>query len=163
MEQQMHTFHYRLDTYWRSVAIYAVALLLYGLGRSMIAGTIWNDGKIEVVVGDPIFWLLALFVVVSSAALVVNLILGRQLTITPEAIIYATRFRQRRLERSAIRRIVIRRERAGWRRLRSVRIYLHSRRFPIRLRPSAYERDRHLVELLATYTNPDQPHGQAKP
>jgi hypothetical protein len=131
MHEHAQTFSYRLDTYWRSLAIYAVALLLYGLGRSLIAGTIQSDGKIEVLIADPIFWLLALFVLVSSVALVVNVVLSRRLTITPEAIIYATRFRSRRLERSLIRRIII--------------------GFPIRLRPSAYERDRELVEVLSTY------------
>lgn len=151
MHEHVQTFSYRLDTYWRSLAIYAVALLLYGLGRSLIAGTIQSDGKIEVLIADPIFWLLALFVLVSSVALVVNVVLSRRLTITPEAIIYATRFRSRRLERSLIRRIIIGRERAGWQRLRSIRIYLRGRRFPIRLRPSAYERDRELVEVLSTY------------
>jgi hypothetical protein len=151
MHEHAQTFSYRLDTYWRSLAIYAVALLLYGLGRSLIAGTIQSDGKIEVLIADPIFWLLALFVLVSSVALVVNVVLSRRLTITPEAIIYATRFRSRRLERSLIRRIIISRERAGWQRLRSIRIYLRGRRFPIRLRPSAYERDRELVEVLSTY------------
>lgn len=151
MEQTPHTFHYRLDTYWRAVALYAVALLLYGVGRSFIAGTIQSDGKIEVVLGDPIFWLLSAFVIISSGVLFVNILLNRQLTITPEAIVAATRFRQRRLERSMIRRIVIRRERPGWRRMPIVRIYVRGRRFPIRLRPSAYERDRELTELLATY------------
>lgn len=154
MSEQERVFSYRLDTYWRSLAIYAVALLLYGIGRSLLAGTLQSDGKIEVIVGDPIFWLLSLFVAVSLAALVINVLLQRRIVIGPDAIMFATRFRQRRLDRSQIRRVVIRRERAGWRRLRSVRLYIRGRRFPIRIRPSFYDRERELLDLLSTYRPP---------
>ncbi|RMF35261.1 MAG: hypothetical protein D6747_02990 [Chlorobiota bacterium] len=154
MDRSEHVFHYRLDTYWRSVAIYAVALLLYGVGRSLIAGTLQSDGRIEVVLADPIFWLLSAFVLVSAAALGVNILLQRRIVVLPDVLIFATRFRQRRLERSAIRRVVIRRERAGWRLLRSVRIYQRGRRLPIRIRPSFYDRERELFELLVQLRPP---------
>lgn len=154
MEHSEHVFDYRLDTYWRSLAIYAVALLLYGLGRSLLAGTLQSDARIEVVLTDPIFWLLSGFVIVSAVALGINVLLRRRIVVQADALIFATRFRQRRLERSAIRRVVIRRERAGWRPLRIVSIYQRGRRFPIRIRPSFYDRDRELLELLLQLRTP---------
>ncbi|GIV55730.1 MAG: hypothetical protein KatS3mg040_0498 [Candidatus Kapaibacterium sp.] len=95
MNRSEHVFHYRLDTYWRSLAIYAVALLLYGVGRSLIAGTLQSDGRIEVVLADPIFWLLSAFVLVSAVALGINVLLQRRIVVLPDGLIFATRFRQR--------------------------------------------------------------------
>lgn len=156
MESGQRVYYYRLDAYWRSVAIYAIVLLLYGIARSMIAGTLWNDGKIEVVIDDPLFWLLLLFVVGSAAALLVNLVLRRRIIVAPDHIVFATRLWQRRIERSDIRRVIIRREHAGWRRLRSIRLYRHGKRFPIRIRPSFYERERELTELLLSLRSAQQ-------
>ncbi|MCX7930578.1 MAG: hypothetical protein N2663_07660 [Chlorobi bacterium] len=163
MQHTAHTFYYRLDAYWRSVAIYAIVLLLYGLGRSLLAGTVQSDGKIEVVVGDPIFWLLSLFLLMSCIALGINVLLRRRVSITPEAISLVTRFRERHINRSTIRRIVIGREHAGWRRLRSVRIFIRGRRFPLRLRPSSYERDRELLHLLMGYLPANPAKGKHAP
>jgi len=151
MDESQRVFHYRLDAYWRSLAIYAVALLLYGVGRSIVAGTLQSDGRIEVILDDPIFWLLTAFVIVSAIALGINVVLRRRIIIVNDALIFATRFRQRRLERSAIRLVLIRRERSGWRFLRSVRIYPRRRRYPIRIRPSFYEHERELIELLSKF------------
>ncbi|MCS7000305.1 MAG: hypothetical protein RML15_05030 [Bacteroidota bacterium] len=160
MNTASQVFSYRLDLYWRTLAVYAVALLLYGFGRSIVAGTIQSDGKIEVVIEDPIFWLLAIFVVVSGFSLAAAMLLQRRIIIEPDAIVFATRFRQHRLERTQVRRIIIRRERSGWRYLRSVRIYAYGRRFPIRLRPSFYDRERELIEGLLQFRPPTASRGE---
>ncbi|MCX8052100.1 MAG: hypothetical protein N3B17_09445 [Chlorobi bacterium] len=163
MSDVRRVFRYRLDTYWRALAIYALVLLLYGAGRSLLVGTLQSDGKIEVVIGDPIFWLLVIFVVASVIALVMGVLLQRSIVVEDDAIIFATRFRQRRLERSQIRRIIVRRERAGWRHLRSVRIYARGRRFPIRIRPSFYDDESSLIETLVSFRPPANVRGERKP
>lgn len=150
MQSDAKVFHYRLDLYWRSTAIYALVLLLYGVGRSLVAGTLQSDGKIEVVVADPLFWLLVLIVAASAVSLVINLALQRRLVITSDALIFATRLGERRVPRSEIRRVVVRREGGRWRRLRSILIYRRGRRLPLRIRPGFYERERELTEALTS-------------
>ncbi len=139
-------FNYRLDIYWKALAIYALTFILYAIIRGTIQPTNFS------ITYDPILLILFVFIILGAFAVTLHSFLRRQIVITPGEIRIQNRLRSLTLPIAEIRTIRFRQFRLtkGGPQYRMVLIYLHHRRRPIRIRPQLYENDQQLIELLQT-------------
>lgn len=141
-------FTYRLDYYWKAISLYAVALIVYGLVRGIQEGV--SNGKIEVVLYDPLLLLLFAFVAGSALTLLVNWYMRRSIVIESTTITFKNRIRSRAIQLENISRINIGREKLIKVRgaFKVVKIRLKSRRRLLRIRTSSFHNEHELVQLL---------------
>ncbi|MCS7177112.1 MAG: hypothetical protein NZ960_05790 [Candidatus Kapabacteria bacterium] len=132
-------YRYRLDIYWRALALYLLALLGYGFVRGGIA-----NGHFTVALFDPVVLLLLLFVVWTGVVLVWAWYRRPWIGVGEDYIRLSTRFREQVVRLGEVERIVLPRRQRGWGRL--VRIWLRQPRKVILLRPAAYERSQELLQ-----------------
>ncbi len=138
-------FQQRLDFYWQFIAVYSVILLFYSLMRGSI-----EEGKITLVLNDPLVLLLAFFIITTSLAMLVTLYRRRKIIIGKDYIIFKNRFRQKKYSADEIIRISLGRvnrlkKRAAY---RVIRIKVRKRRRAIRIRPNAYWDDKELIHSI---------------
>ena len=142
-------FKMRLDSYWQSIAVYAVTLLIYVAVKAMWDTTL-QSGIVNVVLTDPIVVLLGVFVMVSLTALVVNSITRRSILVTDNAITFLSRFHERTFTLDEIDKIVVGRNRRirirG--RLSMIKVHIKGRRRALRIRPAVFEDETQLVGAL---------------
>ncbi len=131
-------FRYRVDIYWRALALYLLALLGYGFLRSGI-----SNGYVTVVLTDPVSLLLLLFVVWAAAALLWVWYRQPSIGVGHDYVRLRTRFRERVVRLQEIERLSLPRWQRGWGRL--IRIRLKGRRILV-IRPAAYERPQELMQ-----------------
>ena len=138
-------FRYRIDFYWQAIAFYAVSLLFYALLRGTVI-----DGTFTIVATDPIVVLLLILIVGSTVFVLGNVFMRRSIVVTKDSLTFRNRFRERTFTRDAIAHISIARETAIKlpQAYRVIKIRLHNRRRPLRIRPSLYDRDSVLVQSL---------------
>jgi len=138
-------FHYRLDFYWQAIAVYALALILYAL----LKGTI-SSGSLTLELHDPIVVVLGALVVGASLFSLVNWYMRRSVTVSDTGIRFQNRFRTRLFDKREIVAISFGRKkltRIGGA-YRVIKIRLANRRRLLRLRPSLYNNDAELVQML---------------
>jgi len=146
MVEPQKTFKYKLDFYYQSALIYLVTLILYGAIRGNFV-----EQRFEYVLNDPMMYVIILFVLLSFIALFANLVRNRRLILTENAIIFTTRWRERRIELADIEWMHIGREarvQTGGR-FQVIVFKLKRRRRVVRIRVGRYERDRELVHEMA--------------
>ncbi len=138
-------FRSRLDIYWQSLAVYAVALVLYSLLKGVISA-----GRFSMAVYDPMVLLLFAFVILSAAALTVRWYLRSAIIVSNENITLNSRLRQRIFPLSNITRIAFSQGgRSRLARYRVIKIKVTGRRRTIRIRPSLFENSRDLMATIA--------------
>ena len=138
-------FQARLDIYWQSLAVYAVALVVYSLFKGSI-----EAGTFSVALYDPMVMLLSGFVVMSAVALAARWYLRPTVIVSGEAIILRNRMRQRRFAVADITRIAFGRGgRTRLARYRVIKIKVAGRRRTVRIRPSLFADDRELTATIA--------------
>ncbi|MDP4200348.1 MAG: hypothetical protein Q8922_11210 [Bacteroidota bacterium] len=139
-----HVYRARLDFLYQSIAVYAVALVLYLIARSSVASeafpSLWQD---------PFLLLLSAITLISVLALLYNVFMGRQIEIAPDAI----RFKSRALERVVARTDVAfvqfgPRFRQPRGRIRVVRLKMKGSRRAVRIRLSNFDRRKQLLADL---------------
>lgn len=138
-------FHGRLDFYWQSIAVYAVALVIYSLFKGSV-----ESGTFSVAIYDPIVILLFIFVVISAAVLAVRWYLRPVIVVAADTITLRNRMRERRFAIEDITRIAFGRE--GRSRLfgyRVIKIKIAGRRRVVRIRPSLFDDDHELMGAIA--------------
>jgi transposase len=143
-EQQSHQYSYNVDFYWKALAMYGIALLVY----AALKGT-FDESKFSLVISDPIVILLGIFVIGSSIALLINRNAHRTVIIGDNFIAFRNRFRERIFTTDSIVSIVLGKERrfkTGA--LKVVKIYVKNKRRPLRLRPSLFENEQQLLADL---------------
>lgn len=142
-------FDAQLDSYWKSVAVYAVTLLLYMMIKGVWDATL-QSGNVHIDVSDPVVVLLGLFVVIAILSLVTNMVSQRAIIVTEDAISFVSRFHERTFTADEIEKIVVGRERRIKVRgvLSMVKVYIKGRRRPLRIRPAVFENDAILVNAL---------------
>jgi hypothetical protein len=137
------TFVHRLDFYWKFIAIYSVALLVYGLLR----GTL-RDRTFSISVDDPVVLLMALFILGSAIGMLINVYKARTIIFGQDFIIFKSRFREKTYPLSDIVRISMLKKRI--KRIRGqvkvIDIRIKDRKRKIRIRPSSYWNERSLVQ-----------------
>lgn len=138
-------FMQRLNYYWQSIAIYAVALVLY----AVLKGTV-QQGSLSVSVNDPLALLLLAFVIGSGIGLLFALYIRRSVIIGKDFITFRNRHIETKLLLSDITRIRLARERkveTGAYRIVSISTTL--RRRPFRLRPAGFDNEKEMIaEIL---------------
>jgi hypothetical protein len=146
MVEHQKTFKYKLDFYYQSALIYLVTLILYGAIRGNFV-----EQRFEYVLNDPLMYVILLFVLLSFVALFANLLRNRRLLLTEDALVFKTRWRERRVAVADMEWMHIGREarvQTGGR-FQVIVFKLKHRRRVVRIRVGRYERDRELVQEIA--------------
>lgn len=140
-----HEFRYKLDFYYQQALIYLITLILY----AGVKGTFVED-NFTVVFDDPILNIIAFFVVIAFATLLLNRIRDRKVIITDDEIIFHHRFNRHVISVKDIEWIHVGKERlvqtAG--RFQIIIIKAAHRRRAYRIRLGRYERERELLFLM---------------
>ena len=150
MTEQTKTFKYKLDFYYQSALIYLVTLILYGAIRGNFV-----EQRFEYVLNDPLMYIIIVFVLLSFVALFANLVRNRRLVLSETAIVFKTRWRERRIEVADIEWMHIGREarvQTGGR-FQVIVFKLKRRRRVVRIRVGRYERDRELVQEITRFAS----------
>ena len=135
-------FRYKLDFYYQQSLLYLVTLIFY----AGIRGT-FDFEKLPTLVGDPILYIIMLFVIVSFVVLLLNRARDRKLIITQENIIFHHKFHERVIPFTDIEWFHIGRERAVQTAGRSQVIVfkIKDRRRLFRIRVGRYEHEKELM------------------
>lgn len=133
----------RFDFYWKSVVIYIVVLIGYGLIR-MIVG----QENLSVLTHDPVFVLLSMFIAGSLLMYLHKLFWLRTLVIDDDSITIKNRFNESTFTKDNITKIFLGRERPFQSRetFRVVKIDMLNRKRKIRIRPHNYWDDKQLFD-----------------
>ena len=107
-------YKYKLDFYYKSLIIYLVTLIIY----IIIKGRFFH-ASFEVVVKDPIIYIIAIFIIFFLTMLLANTIRAREIIVKENMIIFRNRFGQREVENSDILGVRFSREKKRSRKDRS--------------------------------------------
>lgn len=136
-------YKYKLDFYYKSLIIYLVTLIAYIL----IKGRFMHE-RFEVVIKDPIIYIIALFIVFFLIVLLSNAIRAREIIIDDNQIIFKNRFGQRKVGINEILSIRFSREKRRQNEERSdvriVRLRLSNRKRLLRIRLNDFQDERDL-------------------
>jgi hypothetical protein len=140
------SFKHRLDLYYLSTIGYLLAFVAYVGIRGTVA-----SGTFEVVLRDPVVYVLAGCALVSIVALITTAILARTVIIRDDALLFRSRFKTKVLHPQDISWIAFRRERRastrGLRAYPAIVIQRTTKRRKLRLRPGNFE---NAIELART-------------
>jgi hypothetical protein len=138
------TYKYRLDFYYISLLIYLTTLILYVLVR----GSFSNE-KFQVVVQDPIIYIISVFILFFTAILISNYVRARYLVFDDRKITLKNRFGQRELPYNEIVGIKFSREKKEGRleksNIRLVKLKLANRKRLLRIRLSDFQNESKLI------------------
>ncbi len=90
-------FKRRFEFYYQSVAVYAVALIIY----AAIRGT-FSESEFRIVFRDPIVYAFIIVLVYSVIILVFNLLYQRDVSLTDNSIVFQNRFDRKEISHSEI-------------------------------------------------------------
>jgi len=135
-------FKYNMSFYYQSTIIYFIVFALYLLIRGEFV-----EETFTLITRDPIIYLLGAIVIISLVSLLYNLYKNKYLEITPDAVLFVTRFGEKKILLSQVKRIKIskQRERMANHAFRLVRIKLKYRRRSVIIRPYDYENEDKLI------------------
>jgi len=137
-------YKYKLDFYYKSLIIYLVTLIAYIL----IKGRFFHE-RFEVVVKDPIIYIIAIFIVFFLIILISNAVIAREIIIDDSKIIFQNRFGQREVGINEILNIRFSREKKHSNEeksnVRIVKLKLQNRKRLLRIRLSDFQDERDLA------------------
>ena len=137
-------FTRRLDFYWKYIAVYAIAIILYALVKGTIEGR-----ELTVMLMDPVVILLSVFIVLTALGLFIETFKKKEIIIGDDYIVFSNRFRKRKIGFDDITRIYIGRERAKYTgKFRIIKIKLKKRKRPIIIRPSSYWHEKKFIDAF---------------
>ncbi len=141
-------YKYKLDFYYKSLIIYLVTLIIY----IIIKGRFFH-ASFEVVVKDPIIYIIAIFILFFLTMLLANTLRAREIIIKENLIIFRNRFGQREVENSDILGVRFSREKKRSRKDRSdvrfVKLKLKNRKRLFKIRLNDYQDE---VELANEFS-----------
>ncbi len=113
----------------------------------IVSGSFIGD-KFEFVIDDPVVYIVGIFILYAAILLVINIIRNRRIILTPQQLIFRSRFGERIHFFAHIERILIKRERTRFTNaiFRVVRLRVAHRKRWIRIRIANYERERELYQ-----------------
>ncbi len=137
------TFKYKLDFYYKSLAIYLLTLVIYIL----IKGNFFHE-RFEVVFRDPIIYVISLFIVYFVVLLAVNAVSAREIIFDDKTITFCNRFGERKILISEIVGVKFSRTRSRGRdnvsHSKIVKLKLLNRRRPLRIKMNDFGNERQL-------------------
>jgi hypothetical protein len=141
MEQRI--YKYKLDFYYKSLIRYLVTLITYIL----IKGRFFKE-RFEVVIKDPISYIIAIFILFFLIILLVNAIRAREIIIGDSRIIFKNRFGQKEIAINEIINIRFSREKRRMKEDRSdvriVKLRLKQRKRLLRIRLNDFHNEMEL-------------------
>lgn len=144
-EQLKHksTFRYNMSFYYQSTIMYFVVFALYLIIRGEFV-----DNSYTLVVKDPIIYFLAIIVVISIFALLINLFKKRHIEIDQNGIAYISRFNKREIPVDKIEKIRFTKERreVHTKAFQLIILKLKLRRRRLLIRPTDYENHDELIK-----------------
>ena len=134
-------FRRKLDFYYLALLVYVIVGTIY----IIISGSLIGD-KFEFVIRDPVVYLFGVFILYAAILLLLNVIRNRRLVITPQCLIFKSRFGERAYYFAHIEHIILKRERlrASNTIFNVVKLRIARRRRWIRIRTINYEREKEL-------------------
>lgn len=141
-ENKRRIFKYNLSFYYKSIIIYFLVLILYGV----IRGEFIED-SFTLITRDPILYFLAIILIVSVAALVYNLIRNMYIEISDLEIVFADRFKSKVYKVEQVKKIKFSRQvrTSNSPAFRTAKIKVNGRVRPIIIRFSDYENQDELL------------------
>lgn len=137
-------YKYKLDFYYKSLIIYLVTLIAYIL----IKGRFFHE-RFEVVVKDPIIYIIAIFIVFFLIILISNAVIAREIIIDDSKIIFQNRFGKREVGINEILNIRFSREKKHSNEeksnVRIVKLKLQNRKRLLRIRLNDFQDERDLA------------------
>lgn len=141
-ENKRRIFKYNLSFYYKSIIIYFIVLILYGVIRGKFI-----EDSFTLITRDPILYFLAIILIVSVAALVYNLIRNMYIEISDEEIVFADRFKSKTYKVDQVKKIKFSRQvrTSNSPSFRTARIKVNGRVRPVIIRFSDYENQDELL------------------
>ncbi len=142
-------YKYKLDFYYKSLVLYLITLIVYIL----IKGKFFQ-ARFEVVVKDPIIYIISIFIFFYLILLVLNALRGREIIFGSDSIVFKNRLGQREIFLNEILQVRFSREKKRIREERSdsriVRLKLNHRRRMLRVKLSDFNDEK---ELMSEFKN----------
>ena len=139
------TYRRRLDFYWQFIAVYAVVLIMYALVRGLVI-----EDNFDIGITDPLSILFSVFIFITLLTVLYHELMKKTITISEDGITLKHRFREKFYSTDDIIRISFSKDRRVRvkRAVRIVKIRLKGRRFPLRIRLSAFWDEKELYKDL---------------
>ena len=136
-------YKYKLDFYYKSLIIYFITLIAYIL----IKGRFLHE-RFEVVVKDPIIYIITIFIVFFLVILLSNAVRAREMVFDENKIVFKNRFGRREIGINEITNVRFSREKRRRNEERSdvriVKLKLKNRRRLLRIRLNDFQNERDL-------------------
>ena len=138
-------FKRRFEFYYQSVAVYALALLVYAVIRGTFA-----EGEFRIVFRDPIVYAFVVVLLYSVVILVFNMLHQRDVVVTDDSIILGNRFDIKTIMMSEIEEIRVGRAKRMKVRgsFRVIRIKLKDQRRTVRINPVHFHEEKDMIETF---------------
>jgi hypothetical protein len=136
-------YKYKLDFYYKSLAIYLLTLIVYIL----IKGRFFQE-RFEIVFKDPIIYLISIFIIYFVAVLISNFATAREMIFDDRSITLRNRFGQRSVSMSEIIGVRFSRKKRKTNNdsseVRLVKLKLKNRKRLLRIRMNDFENEKQL-------------------
>ncbi len=138
-------FKRRFEFYYQSVAVYALALIVYAVIRGTFA-----EGEFRIVFRDPIVYAFVIVLLYSVVILVFNMLYQRDVVVTDDSIILGNRFDIKTIKLSEIEEIRVGRAKRMKVRgsFRVIRIRLKDQRRTVRINPVHFHEENDMIETF---------------
>jgi hypothetical protein len=138
-------FKRRFEFYYQSVAVYAVALILY----AVIKGT-FAESEFRLVFRDPIVYAFIVVLIYSVGVLVLNMLFQRDVVVTEDSIVLQNRFDSRTISLSDVEWIQVGRPKRMKMRgsYRVIKLKLKNHLRAVRINPVHFHDEQGMMELF---------------
>lgn len=137
-------YKYNLDFYYKSLALYLITLIIYIL----IKGKFFQE-RFEIVVKNPIIYIISIFIIFYLILLIINALRGREIIFEETKLIFKNRFGQREIQNSEILQVRFSREKKRMKEEKSesriVKLKLAGRRRFLRIKLSDFKNEKELM------------------
>jgi len=138
-------YKYKLDFYYKSLIIYLVTLFAY----IIIKGN-FTHATFEVVIKDPIIYIISIFILFFLTVLLINAVKAKQIIFDERTIVFKNRFGQREVGYNEILSVRFSREKRMSREERSdvriVKLKLKGRKRFLRIRLNDFQNESELIK-----------------
>jgi hypothetical protein len=138
-------FTQTIDYYWRSIAVYAIILIVYSLAFGTIV-----EGKFEMNASNPVVLLLMMIIAGTTVSMLYRISRKRAIIIGADYIIFKSRFREKKYSLGQIKQVLFARERIfrTRRKYNVIKFRVAERILLIRIRASAFDDEVLLVKMV---------------
>jgi hypothetical protein len=138
-------FRRRFEFYYQSVAVYAVALIVYAVIRGTFA-----ESEFRLVFRDPIVYAFIIVLAYSVIVLVFNMLYQRDVVVTEDSIVFLNRFDSKEIKLSEIEWIRVGKAKRMKVRgnFRVIRLKLKTHMRAVRINPVHFHDDKNMIETF---------------